>query len=138
MLEKYSKYIRFIFHKYASASAADKKSVSMADKSVGAMSFTEVMRMLKEKGLTRIPKMTINDIMTKINYHKRKERNLLGGIYQPDFGNFLIQLTHVSLLIDNNRQDLPFGFHLKSTMRTLLEGETLSKEFNDEMVAHHK
>jgi len=49
------------------------------DESNAVMSFTEVMKMLKEKGID-IGKLVASDLIATINYSKRRERNVLGGI----------------------------------------------------------
>ena len=38
--------------------------------------------MLKDKGLiSKIPKIAINEIITTINQKRKKQRNILGGVY---------------------------------------------------------
>lgn len=44
------------------------------------MSFTDLMRMLKEKNLNKIPKIIINEIITYINRKKKYNTNVLVGV----------------------------------------------------------
>lgn len=44
------------------------------------MSFTEVVKMLNEKGMSDVNKFVVSDIIASINYSKRKEKNVLFGI----------------------------------------------------------
>ena len=39
----------------------------------------------------------INEIITSINQKKRKDQNILGGIYFEDFPTFLVYLTDTYL-----------------------------------------
>jgi hypothetical protein len=57
------------------------------------MSFTEVIKMLNEKGITTVNKLVVGDLIASINQSKRKEKNILYGIEEPDFNEFLIKLT---------------------------------------------
>lgn len=62
---RYSKYIKILFKKYAYASNLNSKS-GVIGQNVAAneemiLSFTEIMRMLKDKGLSnKIPKIAVN------------------------------------------------------------------------------
>ena len=47
------------------------------------MSFTEVVKMLNEKGMSEVNKFVVSDVIAAINYSKRKERNVLFGIEEP-------------------------------------------------------
>lgn len=52
------------------------------------------MRMLKDKGLlSKIPKIAINEIITTINQKRKKQRNVLGGVYEQDFPTFILYYT---------------------------------------------
>jgi hypothetical protein len=44
------------------------------------MSFTEVIKMIKEKNIANFNKLAISDMIASINYAKRKEKNVLSGI----------------------------------------------------------
>jgi hypothetical protein len=44
------------------------------------MSFTEVIKMVKEKNISNMNKLVISDMIASINYNKRKEKNVLSGI----------------------------------------------------------
>ena len=65
IMQRYSKYIKLLFRKYAYASVSGSKSGGIGHNPFGneelILSFTEIMRMLKEKGLlNKIPKIAIN------------------------------------------------------------------------------
>lgn len=67
--------------------------------------------MLKEKGLlTKIPKIAINQIITTINQKRKKERNVLGGVYEQDFPTFILYYTDLIMQQDTeNKKDEPYG-----------------------------
>ncbi len=57
------------------------------------MSFTAVIKMLNEKGLGLINKLVVSDLISSINSSKRKEKNILYGLEEEDFNEFLVKLT---------------------------------------------
>lgn len=65
IVNRYSKYMKILFRKYAYASNLNSKS-GIIGQNVAAneemiLSFTEIMRMLKDKGLSnKIPKIAVN------------------------------------------------------------------------------
>ncbi len=82
------------------------------------------MRLLKDKGLlVKIPKIAINEIITTINQKRKKQRNILGGVYQQDFPTFILYLTDLILQQDmQNKKDEPFGLKVEKVILKLLEG----------------
>jgi hypothetical protein len=49
--------------------------------------------MLKEKGISLVSKLIVSEIISSINYNKRKEKNILSGIQENDFQEYLIRVT---------------------------------------------
>jgi hypothetical protein len=78
-----------LFLKYALISSSnDKKKDAPA-----MLSFTEVIRMLKEKSINVVSKLMVSDLLSSINHNKREEKNVLSGVEEADFNEFLIKLT---------------------------------------------
>lgn len=74
------------------------------------LSFTSVMRLLKDKNLiNRLPKIYINEIISNINQKYKKERNVLGGVYEEDFATFILYFTDLLLQQEHYGKDEPFG-----------------------------
>ena len=44
------------------------------------MSFTDVIKLLNEKGVGSFNKLIISDLIASINHPKRKDKNILYGI----------------------------------------------------------
>lgn len=77
ILKQYAKEIKSLFHKYALISATEKKDKEDPN---AMMSFTEVVKMTKEKSVPSISKLALSDMIASINHPKRKEKNVLSGI----------------------------------------------------------
>ena len=68
--------------------------------------------MLNEKGMSEVNKFVVSDVIAAINYSKRKERNVLFGIEEPEFAEFLIKITDFIIQNEQNSQEVPFGLRL--------------------------
>ena len=95
------------------------------------MSFTDLMRMLKDKNLNKIPKIIINEIITYINRKNKYNTNILVGVEEAEFNDFLIMFVNLHVKMDINSKDVPFGFKIEEVLLTMLSGETFAKELFD-------
>ncbi len=50
------------------------------EQTTSVMSFTEVIKLLNEKGFNFINKLVVSDLIASINHSKRKDKNILSGI----------------------------------------------------------
>ena len=92
ILKNYQKDIKSLFLKYAlMSSVSDHRGRDEASSSI--MSFTEVIKMLNQKGIGFVNKLVIGDLIASINTSKRKDKNVLYGVEEVDFNEFLIKLT---------------------------------------------
>lgn len=91
------------------------------------------MRMLKDKNLiAKIPKIARNEIITTINQKRKKERNVLGGVYEQDFPTFILYYTDLFIQQDReNKKDEPYGLKVEKVLLKMLEGEKNVKELFD-------
>ena len=48
------------------------------------MSYTEVLKLLKDKNIPHTSKLMIADLLTSINV-RRKDKNMLAGVQEGDF-----------------------------------------------------
>lgn len=87
------------------------------------MSFTEVVKMTKEKSVPSISKLALSDMIASINHPKRKEKNVLSGIEEADFNEFLIKLTDFIIQEEKNAIEVPFGVKLEAILKILFHGE---------------
>lgn len=128
MIQRYKKYIKSLFINYASKSAPLSE-----DKELNILSFTEIMRMLKDKNLlAKIPKIAVNEIITTINQKRKKERNILGGVYEQDFPTFILYFSDLLVQQDTlNKKDEPFGLKVEKVILKLLENEKFAKDLFD-------
>ncbi len=80
------------------------------------------MRLLKDKNLiAKIPKIAINEIITTINQKRKKEKNVLGGIYEEDFPTFILFFTDLLMQQDAvSKKDEPFGIKVEKVVLRLL------------------
>ena len=66
--------------------------------------------------------------MTAINHKKRKNKNILGGIYENDFPIFIVYLTDLYLQTEKGHQkDEPFGMKVEKMIRILVEDEKMAR-----------
>jgi hypothetical protein len=86
------------------------------------MSFTDLMRMLKDKNLNKIPKIIINEIITYINRKKKYNTNVLVGVEEAEFNDFLITFVNLHVKMDTNSKDVPFGFKIEEVILAMLSG----------------
>ena len=83
ILKKHQKDIKALYLKYALISSTTESNRKNEPSAL--MSFTEVIKMLNEKGLSFVNKLVVSDMISYINHHKRKEKNILYGIEEADF-----------------------------------------------------
>lgn len=76
------------------------------------MSFTDLNRMLKDKNLNKLPKIVINEIITYINRRKKYNINVLVGVEEKEFTQFLTLFTNLYLKEDKMDKDEPFGYKI--------------------------
>ena len=87
------------------------------------MSFTEVIKMLNEKGVGIINKLIVGDLIASINQSKKKEKNILYGIQETDFNEFLLKLTDYLVQQEQSTPEVPLGIRLEKLIKSLLTNE---------------
>lgn len=95
------------------------------------MSFTDLNRLLKDKNLNKLPKILINEIITFINKKKRYNINVLVGVEEKEFNQFLILFTNLYLKEEKMDKDEPFGTKLEKMMLRFFDGEWFARDLND-------
>ena len=115
ILRHYKKELKSLFHKHSlMGEAVHQDNASL-------MSYTEVLKLLKEKNIPHVNKLMIADLLTSINV-LRRDKNVLAGVQEGDFEEFLTKLTDF-IVQQGMGRDVPFGVTLEEVIQQLLRGE---------------
>jgi hypothetical protein len=83
------------------------------------------MRLLKDRNLGKLPsKVIVSEVIKQLNSDIKKDRNVLIGVDDEHFEEFLVQISSIidSYDPDSRAVTLPLGVKLEQFIQGIMEG----------------